>query len=74
MVGDYLGGLLFESHNFKKSIEAYENEVSRQGKVDPDLTIEFASKLYYHAEGWIGKQSPGARENASPEREKGSST
>lgn len=47
MVGDYLGGLLFESYNFKKSIEAYENEVSRLGKVDPDLTIEFASKLYF---------------------------
>lgn len=47
MVGDYLGDLLLESHNIKKSLEAYENEVSRQGKVDPDLTIEFASKLYF---------------------------
>lgn len=47
MVGDYLGDLLLESHNIKKSLEAYENEVSRQGRTDPDLTIKFASKLYF---------------------------
>jgi hypothetical protein len=47
MVGDYLGDLLLESYNIHKSIEAYENEVSRMGKLDPDLTIEFASKLYF---------------------------
>jgi hypothetical protein len=45
MVGDYLGSLSYASHNLKKSLEAYENEVSRQGKIDPDLTVAFAFDL-----------------------------
>ncbi len=45
MVGDYLGSLSYASHNLKKSLEAYENEVSRQGKIDPALTIAFAFDL-----------------------------
>jgi hypothetical protein len=45
MVGNYLGGLSYASHNLKKSLEAYETEVSRQGKIDPDLTVAFATRL-----------------------------
>ena len=45
MVGDYLGDLSYASHNLKKSLEAYDNEVSRQGRIDPDLTIAFAFDL-----------------------------
>lgn len=45
MVGDYLGGLSYASHNLSKSLEAYENEVSRQGRIDPDLTVAFAFHL-----------------------------
>lgn len=45
MVGDYLGGLSYASHNLKKSLEAYETEVSRQGRIDPDLTVAFAFHL-----------------------------
>jgi hypothetical protein len=45
MVGSYLGGLSYASHNLKKSLEAYENEVSRQGRIDPDLTVAFAFHL-----------------------------
>jgi hypothetical protein len=47
MVGNYLGGLSYASHNLKKSLEAYETEVSRQGKVDPDLTVAFATRLSF---------------------------
>lgn len=45
MVGNYLGGLSCASHNLKKSLEAYETEVSRQGRIDPDLTVAFATSL-----------------------------
>ncbi|OYV04519.1 MAG: hypothetical protein CFE26_16460, partial [Verrucomicrobiales bacterium VVV1] len=45
MVGSYLGGLSYASHNLKKSLEAYETEVSRQGEIDPDLTVAFATRL-----------------------------
>ncbi len=44
-VGDYLGKLSYNSHNLDKSIKAYESEVARQGKLDPDLTIAFAGWL-----------------------------
>lgn len=44
-VGDYLGKLAYGSHNLDKSLEAYESEAGRQGKVDPDLTIAFAGWL-----------------------------
>jgi hypothetical protein len=44
-VGDFLGRLSYASHNLTKSLEAYENEVSRQGSVDPDLTIAFTFHL-----------------------------
>jgi len=45
MVGDYLGKLSYESHNLERSLEAYQNEVKRQGQIDPDLTIAFAFHL-----------------------------
>jgi hypothetical protein len=45
MVGNYLGKLSYESHNLDKSLEAYQNEVNRQGRIDPDLTIAFAFYL-----------------------------
>jgi hypothetical protein len=45
MVGDYLGDLSYASFNLKKSLETYDNEVSRQGRIDPDLTIAFAFDL-----------------------------
>ena len=45
MVGNYLGKLSYESRNLDKSLEAYQNEVNRQGKIDPDLTINFAFYL-----------------------------
>lgn len=45
MVGDYLGKLAYESHNLRKSLEAYENEITRQGRIDPDLTVAFAFHL-----------------------------
>jgi hypothetical protein len=45
MVGNYLGRLSYESHNLAKSLEAYQNEVNRQGRIDPDLTIAFAYRL-----------------------------
>ena len=44
-VGEYLGKLSYRSHNLEKSLEAYQNEVSRQGKIDPDLTTAFAFHL-----------------------------
>lgn len=45
MVGTYLGRLAYESHNLEKSLEAYRNEVTRRGVMDPDLTIAFAFRL-----------------------------
>lgn len=45
MVGDYLGNLSYASHNLKKSLEAYDHEIFRQGRIDPDLTIAFAFDL-----------------------------
>lgn len=45
MVGDYLGQLGYASHNLEMSLVAYENEISRQGSIDPDLTIAFAFHL-----------------------------
>jgi len=45
MVGDYLGNLSYRSHNLDKSLEAYQNEVTKLGRIDPDLTIAFAFHL-----------------------------
>lgn len=44
-VGTYLGQLTSNSHNLNKSLEAYESEVARQGRIDPDLTIAFAQRV-----------------------------
>ena len=45
MVGEYLGRLSYASHNLEKALESYQQEVSRQGEMDPELTITFAHYL-----------------------------
>ena len=45
IVGSYLGKLSYESRNLDRSLEAYQNEVNRQGRIDSDLTIDFAFYL-----------------------------
>jgi hypothetical protein len=45
MVGEYLGRLSYASQNLEKSLESYQQEVSRQGEIDPEFTITFARYL-----------------------------
>jgi hypothetical protein len=44
-VGNYLGRLFWTSHELDEAIQAYEQEVARQGRTDPDLTIAFATRI-----------------------------
>jgi hypothetical protein len=57
MVGDYLGRLAYSSHNPDQSFKAYEQEVARQGTIDPALTIAYTRYLGMFQSDYLSGQA-----------------
>jgi hypothetical protein len=57
IVGDYLGKLAYQSRTPDQSFKAYEQEVARQGTIDPALTIAYTFHLGLFQSDYLSGQA-----------------